>query len=174
MIILEITNIKKEIKMKKLELFHYIVEEISKSKGEYPNIFIGKINDEFDYISDEITIRIIRSDENPFKYRFGSSRSYNKKIKELSSLKAEKVTQIITMQDKELFGCVEFSRGIFKGEEVYFNPNLLRYFDENCELYKNHGTDFIGVKENNKLVGMIMSWTLFPWIKEKINKKLGS
>ena len=160
--------------MKKLELFHYIVEEISKSKGEYLNIFIGKINNEFDYISNEITTWIIPYEENPFKYRAGSSRCYNNKIEELSSSKAEKVTQIITLQDEEFFDGVKFSRGIFKGEEVYLNPNLLRYFDENCELYKNHGTDFIGVKENNKLVGMIMSWTLFPWIKEKINKKLGS
>ena len=159
--------------MKKLQLFKHIAGEIAKNKDKDPKMFIGRVDDHLDYITNSFVIWLLPSESNPFKEVKKNQEGFNKLIKNIISLPMEKVNTMITLQDKSIFEGRQFVRGILKEKDFYFNPDLLKYFDKDHELYKNEDDPYIVVKEHGQTVGMILPLRFTDATKEAINKKLG-
>ena len=159
--------------MKKLQLFKHVAGEIAKNKEKTPKMYIGSIDKDFDYISDGCVIWILPNKENPFKEVEERQDTFKDLLKYFNREKIEKVSKMITLQDDDIFDGKKLVRGKFKDKPFYFNPDLLKYFDKDCELYRSENSLLIGVKENGNLVGVVTPIRTDKKMDEKINKKLG-
>lgn len=158
--------------MKKLQLFKHVAGEIAKNKSPYPKIFIGEVNEDIDYISNAYVVWLIARKENPFK-PIEDKGQFDKVTLGIDELDLEMISDYIILQDDSIIKGKQFARGVFKGEDFYFNPDLLKYFDKTCSLWKNSEIPYIYIREKGNFVGVVCPLMLDDEDKEKINKKLG-
>ena len=156
--------------MKYLQLFKHIASQITKDYS----IHIGLLNSETDYITDGYIVWLIPNYKNPFKY-MRELDNFDKVINDINYSRLEKINNFITLNDENLFDGKTMTRGILKGNEFYFNPDFLKYFDKKAELFKDDIKDTakIYIKESGDIVGFILPIYVNDKTKEEINNKLG-
>lgn len=155
--------------MKKLQLLKYVTSRLVKGQ----NIWIGEIGNKIFY-TDAYNIWILPKIDNIFKDMKKININYCFEENRLNNL--ELVDDYKTLEDEKTKDGGKVVLGSFKNNTFYFDSNSLKYFDNDCKLYKHTANPWYPIYIKNKndiLEGIILPIKLLDERKARIEKSLG-
>lgn len=155
--------------MKTLQLLKYVTSRLVKGQ----NIWTGEFNDKIFY-TDAYNIWILPKTDNIFKDMKKTTMDYCFEENRLNNL--ELIDNYKILEGEKIKNNGRVVVGSFKDKLFYFDSNSLKYFDNDCKLYKHTANPWYPIyikNKNDMLEGIILPIKLLDERKTRIEKSLG-